>query len=118
MPAEPRVLLVADRHADPSQLLTALRGLVAGSPRVSLLVPAFAAAHGAVGGSVEDWRLAIERAARCGERLRSAGVDLEETIVGDADPLAAAADADHARGYDQIVFATPAAGAVATAGLA
>lgn len=113
MPAKPRVLLVADRDADSPELLTTLRRLVAPSPRVTLLVPAFAVAHDGGGDSVEAWRVAIERAAHCSERLDLAGVDLEETIVGDADPLAAAEDAHHARGYDQIVFATPAAGAVA-----
>jgi hypothetical protein len=117
MPVKPRVLLVADRDADSPQLLVALRGLAAPKPRVTLLVPAYATAHNSADG-VAGWAEAIDHAAHCGERLRRAGVDLEETIVGDADPLAAAEDAHHARAFDRIVFATPTAGApVAAAGI-
>jgi len=118
MPVKPRVLLVADRDADSPQLLAALRGLSGGLPRVSLLVPAFALVRGTAADPVADWGAAADRAAHCAERLRLAGVPVEEAIVGDADPIAAAEDAHHARGYDRVIFATPAAGALAAAGLA
>lgn len=105
MPATERALLVADRDADADQLLTVLWRLAPRSARVTLLVPAFAAAVPGQGREVAGWTAAIGRAERCAERLRLAGVDLEEAIVGDPDPLAAVADAEHARGFDRIVFA-------------
>lgn len=125
MPAAARVLLVADRDADEAQLLRALRRLAPGAPRVTLLVPAYE--RGAplglpreLGGAwvAADWVAAADRAESCAAHLRLAGVDLEEAIVGEPDPIAAAGDAHHARGYDQIVFATPAAGAVGAVGRA
>jgi len=110
MPATERVLLVADRDADAPQLLTALRRLTPHPARVTLLVPAFAAARASAARVEVAWGAAVDRAERCAARLRLAGVELEEAIVGDPDPLAAAEDAHHARGFDRLVFATPNAG--------
>lgn len=126
MPTAERVLLVADQDAAPAQLLVALRHLAPGEPRVTLLVPAHpcrarAALPSEVDGAASaesaaaDWAAAADRAERCAGRLRLAGVDLEEAIVGEPDPLAAAGDAAHARGFDRVVFATPVAGAVPAA---
>lgn len=122
MPAAERVLLVADRASDEARLLTALRRLAPGAPRVTLLVPAYE--RGVPLGPprrlgdawlASDWVAAADRAERCAAHLRLAGVELAETIVGDGDALAAAGDAAHGREFDRVVFATPLAGAVSAA---
>lgn len=52
------------------------------------------------------WPAALGRAKRASARLQKAGLDLEETIVGDPDPFAAVGDVLHARRFDEIVVAT------------
>src|SRR5262249_17251647 len=53
------------------------------------------------------WAEALSRAERAARRLREAGLDLREAIVGDADCAAALGDALHAREFDEVLLATP-----------
>ena len=52
------------------------------------------------------WPEATERAERAGARMRAAGLELEETIVGDPDPFAAVGDVLHCRRFDELIVAT------------
>jgi hypothetical protein len=49
------------------------------------------------------WSEAVGRAERAATRIRQAGLELEEVIVGDPDPFAAVGDALHAREFDEVV---------------
>ncbi len=114
------VLVIVGREADPPIMVDALRPRAAGTA-FTLLVPATPAPaagsaaaptsrHGgqveAVRGSeaeVADWLDAVERAERGAQALREAGLEVVETIVGDADFAAAAGDVLHAREIDDVV---------------
>ena len=66
----------------------------------TLLVPA-TSVHGA--DSPIDWADALDRAEEGVEALRDAGLEVIETIVGDADFAAAAGDVLHSREIDDVV---------------
>ncbi len=91
-PETRRVLLVAGEAADYPGLIAGLQGR-GGTERVSytLLVP--------------GWPEAVGRAERASARMRAAGLDVEETIVGDADPFLAVGDALHVRRFEEVVIA-------------
>jgi hypothetical protein len=100
-------LVVAGRSADYPGLVDALRLHRAGTPiRFTLLVPAVP--HGfAWATDMHSGRpAATARAERAAKRMRAAGLDLEETIVGDPDPFAAVGDVLHCRRFDELVVAT------------
>lgn len=109
-----QTLVVAARTAEHPQLLGALRRHARERPTAfTLLVPALPACE--EGTSVDlaaGWSDALALAERAARRLREAGIDLREAIVGDADVAAAIGDASHARRFDEVVLATasPAAG--------
>jgi hypothetical protein len=85
-------LVVAARTAEHPQLVSALRRQARERPTTyTLLVPA----------------LPPEDAERAVRRLREAGLDLREAIVGDADCAAALGDALHAREFDEVLLASP-----------
>jgi hypothetical protein len=93
------VLVIVGREAEGPALVEALR------PRAvdtgfTLLVPATP-----VDGfdAAADWADALARAERGTETLRQAGLEVVETIVGDADFAAAAGDVLHAREIDDVV---------------
>jgi hypothetical protein len=93
------VLVILGHDADPPLVVDALR------PRsrdtgFTLLVPA-TSLHGA--NSPTDWADAVDRAERGTEALRAAGLEVVETIVGDADFAAAAGDVLHSREIDDVV---------------
>jgi len=93
------VLVILGHEADGPVLVDALR------PRAvetgfTLLVPA-TSLHGA--DSPADWADALDRAERGTEALRQAGLEVVETIVGDADFAAAAGDVLHSREIDDVV---------------
>jgi GABA permease len=46
------------------------------------------------------------RAEIAARRIRTAGFDLDETIVGDPDPAAAVGDALHSRQFDEVIVST------------
>ncbi len=116
------VLVILGREADPPIVVDALRPRAAGTA-FTLLVPATpvpssgpaapASRHGGRPVGVEagrgseadvgDWLDAMERAGRSAVALREAGLEVVETIVGDADFAAAAGDVLHAREIDDVV---------------
>jgi hypothetical protein len=93
------VLVIVGRRAEPPALVAALR------PRAertgfTLLVPAspYGGAEAAV-----DWAEAMLRAEDAAAALRAAGIEVIETIVGEADFAAAAGDVLHSREIDDVV---------------
>ncbi len=93
------VLVVVGHDAEGPILVDALRPRAEGTG-FTLLVPA-TSLHGP--DSVADWADAVTRAARNAETLREAGLEVVETIVGDADFAAAAGDVLHSREIDDVV---------------
>jgi hypothetical protein len=93
------VLVVVGHDAEGPILVDALRPR-AEDTGFTLLVPA-TSLHGP--DSVADWADAVTRAARNAEALREAGLEVVETIVGDADFAAAAGDVLHSREIDDVV---------------
>jgi hypothetical protein len=93
------VLVIVGREAEPPIMVDALRPRAQGTG-FTLLVPA-TPLHGP--DSPIDWTDALERAERSAEALREAGLEVVETIVGDADFAAAAGDVMHAREIDDVV---------------
>ena len=87
-----RVLVIAGEAADYPGLIAGLKGgAESASTSYTLLVP--------------GWPEAVGRAERAAARIRAAGLELEETIVGDPDPFLANGDVLHARRFDEIVIA-------------
>lgn len=103
-----RVLVIGSRAVDSPDLIVALRrrGAVE-SARVTLLVPAVPRGFAWAADMKAGYRSAIDRAEAAAAAMRQAGIELEEAIVGDPDPLAAAGDALHARDFDEVVVAAP-----------
>jgi hypothetical protein len=100
-------LVVAGRSADYPGLTEGLRLHRAGSPTTfTLLVPAVPHGFSWATDMHSGWPEATRRAERASRRLREAGLDLEETIVGDPDPMAAVGDALHCRRFDELVVVT------------
>lgn len=102
-------LVLAAGTAEHPRLVTALRRHARGRAMTfTLLVPALPA--GEDGEAVDlaaGWLAALECAERAARRLREAGLDLREAIVGDGDCAAALGDALHAREFDEALLATP-----------
>jgi hypothetical protein len=93
------VLVIVGHDAEPPALVEALR------PRAvdtgfTMLFPA-TSLHGP--DSPADWADAMLRAEHGAEAVRAAGLEVLETIVGDADFAAAAGDVLHSRGIDDVV---------------
>lgn len=87
-----RVLVIAGEAADYPGLIAGLQGGADNeNTSYTLLVP--------------GWPEAVGRAERAGVRMRAAGLEVEETIVGDPDPFLAAGDVLHVRRFDEIVIA-------------
>ena len=93
------VLVIVGREAGPKALVDALRPR-AGRAGFTLLVPATP-----YGGpdAASDWSDALLRAETGAAALRTAGLEVVETIVGDADFAAAAGDVLHSREIDDVV---------------
>ncbi|HEX2391632.1 MAG TPA: hypothetical protein VHI77_01805 [Solirubrobacterales bacterium] len=108
MQPKQRVLVVADRTAESPELIAALRRRTeAGPAGFTLLVPAATEGFAWSDSTQAAWSRAICRAELAASRIRHAGLELEEAIVGDPDPVTAAGDARHAREFDQVVFLRP-----------
>lgn len=102
-----KVLVVANRTADSPDLIAALCGRAAERPsRFTLLVPAVPHGLAWAADMKAGWSEAALRAERAGTRIRQAGLELEEVIVGDPDPFAAVGDALHAREFDEVLVST------------
>ncbi len=93
------VLVIVGREAEPPALIEALRPRAAGNG-FTLLVPA--TPYGGHDGA-SDWADALARAEAGTAALRAAGLEVIETIVGDADFAAAAGDVLHSREIDDVV---------------
>lgn len=108
-PEARETLVVAAGTAEHPQLVGALRRHARERPTTfTLLVPALPACD--AGEAVDlsgGWSTALDCAERASRRLREAGLDLREAIVGDADCAAALGDALHAREFDEALLATP-----------
>jgi hypothetical protein len=99
-----RILVVADKTADSQDLIAALRLQAERTPtRFTLLVPAVPHGLAWAADMKAGWADAVARADRASAWIRRAGLDLEETIVGDPDPFAAVGDVLHAREFDELV---------------
>jgi hypothetical protein len=107
------VLVIVGREAEPPALVEALRPRAEGTG-FTLLVPAapstspsrsFSACEAHKGQLIEggDWLDALSRAEDATAALRTAGLEVIETIVGDADFAAAAGDVLHSREIDDVV---------------
>jgi hypothetical protein len=102
-----RVLVVANRTADAPDLLDALRGRAAEKPTsFTLLVPAVPHGLAWAADMKAGWAEAADRAERAAVRMRQARLQLDDVIVGDPDPFAAAGDAIHARQIDEVIVST------------
>lgn len=99
-----KILVVANKTADSPDLIAALRHHALDVPAdFTLLVPAVP--HGLAWATdmKAGWSDAVARADRAAGRIREAGLELEETIVGDPDPFAAVGDVLHTRQFDAVV---------------
>ena len=111
------VLVLAEKTADSDGLLEALRERAAAGPvEFTLVVPAEPDTSGAPDAAVADLEMPDasassseleEELSAAVERLRSAGLDVSEGRVGDADPVAAVADAVNFGDFDDIIVSTP-----------
>ena len=105
------VLVIVGREAEPPVLVDALRPRAEGTG-FTLLVPA--TPEGAHPDARSDWADAMLRAERATGELRGAGLEVLETIVGDADFAAAAGDVLHSREIDDVVVLVDPEMAIAT----
>jgi hypothetical protein len=107
------VLVIVGREAGPAAMVDALRPRAAGTG-FTLLVPATPAScsfppvyrqkeQRDEPDTAGDWADALLRAEAGAEALRAAGLEVVETIVGDADLAAAAGDVLHSREVDDVV---------------
>lgn len=104
------VLVIVGREAEPPVLVDALRPRAEGTG-FTLLFPA--TPYGGSDSS-SDWADAMLRAERATGELRGAGLEVLETIVGDADFAAAAGDVLHSREIDDVVVLIDPEMAIAT----
>jgi hypothetical protein len=104
MRSKKKILVVADRTADSPDLIAALCRRAGEAPAAfTLLVPAVPHGLAWAADMKAGWADAVARADRAAGRIREAGLELEETIVGDPDPFAAVGDVIHARGFDEVI---------------
>jgi hypothetical protein len=107
MTSNHNALVVAGRSADSPSLIAALRlHRVDPSTRFTLLVPATPHGFAWATDMSSGWPEATARAERATARMRRAGLEVEETIVGDPDPYAAVGDVLHCRRFDEVIVAT------------
>jgi hypothetical protein len=107
MTSKQSALVVAGRSADSPGLIAALRFHRAGAPTsYTLLVPATPHGFAWATDMSSGWPEAMDRAKRATERMRRAGLEVAETIVGDPDPFAAVGDVLHSRAFDEVIVAT------------
>ncbi len=102
-----RILVVANRTADSPELIAALRRRAAQSPAAfTLLVPAVPRGLAWAADMKAGGPEALPRAEIGTSRMRDAGLDLDATIVGDPDPVAAVGDALRSREFDEVIVST------------
>jgi hypothetical protein len=106
------VLVIVGREPDPPIVVDALRPRAEGTG-FTLLVPAIPTStsrsfwtpegHKEQPGGAADLADALDRAEATAAAIRAAGLEVIETIVGDADFAAAAGDVLHSREIDDVV---------------
>lgn len=104
-----KVLVVANQTAESDDLLAALRERAErGDYEFTVLIPAtpHGVAWAANMASDKGRAEAEEHRDALVERLRAAGLPVEEAIVGDPDPLAAIEDACNLGSYDELIVST------------
>jgi len=107
MSTKARVLVVANRTVDSSELISSLRRRVARSPACfTLLVPAVPRGLAWAADMKAGAREAVPRADAGAAHMRAAGLDVSATMVGDPDPIAAVGDLLLERDFDEIVIST------------
>lgn len=107
MSTKARVLVVANRTVDSSELISALRRRAADSPAsFTLLVPAVPRGLAWAADMKAGTREAVPRADAGAVRMRAAGLDVETALVGDPDPIAAIGDLLLVCEFDEIVVST------------
>ncbi len=107
MASRQRVLVIANRTADSLDLIEALRRrLGEEDTSFTLLVPAVPHGLSWAADMKAGWSPAITRAEGASKRMRASGIALEEVIVGDPDPFAAAGDVLHAGGFAEVIVST------------
>ena len=107
MAPKARVLVVANRTADSPELIAALRKRALRAPaRFTLLVPAVPYGLAWAADMKAGRSGAASRAESGAARMRLSGIEIDAALVGDPDPLAAAADVLHAERYDEVIVST------------
>jgi hypothetical protein len=99
-----RILVVANRTADSPELIAALRRQASRSQAsFTLLVPAVPHGLAWAADMKAGWIEAVGHAESAAARIRQAGLELDEVIVGDPDPFAAVGDVLHVGDFDGVV---------------
>jgi hypothetical protein len=107
MASRKRVLVIANRTADSPDLIDALRRLRSEEgTSFTLLVPAIPQGLSWAANMKAGWSAAITRAEAASQRMGASGIGLEEVIVGDPDPFAAAGDVLHAGDFAEVIVST------------
>lgn len=107
MSPKARVLVVANRTVDSSELIEALRQRAARSPACfTLLVPAVPRGLAWAADMKAGGPEATPRAEVGARRMRMAGLEVEAAVIGDPDPFAAVGDALRAEEFDELVVST------------
>jgi hypothetical protein len=107
MSPKARVLVVANRTVDSSELLAALRQRASRAPAsFTLLVPAVPRGLAWAADMKAGHPEAQPRAEAGARRMRITGLEVEAAIVGDPDPVAAVGDLLRARSFDEVVVST------------
>jgi hypothetical protein len=103
MDSKKKVLVVADRTADSPDLIAALQRTSRSGASFTLVVPAVPHGLAWAADMKAGWAEAVTRAGRAADRMRQAGLKLDEVIVADPDPFAAVGDSLHARKFDEVI---------------
>jgi hypothetical protein len=107
MASRQRVLVIANRTADSPDLIAALRRrLGEKGTSFTLLVPAVPHGLSWAADMKAGWSAAITRAEVASQRMRASGIALEEVVVGDPDPFAAAGDVLHGGDFGEVIVST------------
>ena len=107
-----RYLIVAHQTADSPRLVQAVRDIRRSDPGavLGLLVPATPVSHLAGWTRGEAEAVAAEAGERARGRLAAEGIDLQDVIVGDANPVYAVSDVFNRGRWDHVLVSTLAAG--------
>jgi hypothetical protein len=103
------VLVVANQTAESDELLAALRERAErGDCEFTVLIPATPHGISWAANMYSDAGAEEAEAHRDAmvERMRSTGIEVRDTIVGDPDPLAAIEDACNLGSYDELIVST------------